>query len=49
LEKTSKIIKSSCQPNTTMLNHVLKWHNHMFFEHLQGRWLHCFPGQPVAL
>ena len=50
LEKTSKIIKSNHQPNTTcLLNHVLKCHTYTFFEHLQGWWLHHFSGQPVQM
>ena len=48
LEKTSKIIKSSCQPNTTMPTKPCpECHIHTFFEHLQGWGLHHLPGQPV--
>ena len=41
--------KRSSSPtiNSTLLNHIPKCHICMFFEHLQGRWLHHFPGQPV--
>jgi len=50
LEKTSQIIKSNHQPNTTTpLNHVPKCHIYTFFEHLQGQGLHHFPGQPVPM
>jgi len=47
LEKTSKIIKSNHQPITTcLLNRIPVCHIYTFFEHLQGWWLHHFPGQP---
>ena len=50
LEKTSKIFKSNCHTNTTMLlNHVPKGHIYMLFEHLQGWWLNHFSGQPVPM
>jgi len=45
LEETSKIIKSNCQPITT----IPKCHLYTFFEPLQGWGLpHC-PGQPVPM
>jgi len=36
LEKTSEIIKSNHSSPPCLLNHVLKYHIHKFFEHLQG-------------
>ena len=48
LEKTSKIIKSNHQPNTPCLL-IPKCHIYTFFKHLQGSWLHHFPGQPVPV
>ena len=45
LEKTSKIIKSNCQPSTTMpAKPYLKCHIYTFFEHLQGWGLNHPPG-----
>ena len=32
-----------------LLNHVPKCHIYTFFGHLQGWWLHHFPGQPVPV
>ena len=44
LEKTTEIIVSSCQPIPTMsTNHI-----HTVLDHLQGRWPHHLPGQPVS-
>ena len=48
LEKTSKIIKSNCQPTTTMpAKPSPEVRIYTFFEHLQGWWLHRFPGHPM--
>ena len=49
LEKTSKIIKSNHQPNTTMPDKPCPElpHPHgFFFQHLQGWGLHHCPGHP---
>ena len=32
-----------------LLNHVLKCQIYTVFEHLQGWWLHHFPGQPIPM
>jgi len=48
--KINKIIKSNHQPMpVTAIDHVPQCHIHTALEHLQGRWLHHLPGQPVPL
>lgn len=42
-------ITNPAQTPFSPLNHVLKCHSHMLFEHFQGWWLHRFPRQPVAM
>jgi len=46
----SKITKSNCQSIPPMpTNSVPQCHIHMVLEHLQGRWIHHLPGQPVPV
>jgi len=48
--KFSNVIQSNSQPTpVNTLGHVPQCHIYSFLKHLQGRWLHCLPGQAVPL